>query len=504
MREARLEDENGTGAAVTRFRRARAPRYRGVDRRNASPAVELRHVGRHAAAVVGVFLVALAVIPHVDDDILSVVASARVIAGCLAILAAGALLLAWRLDGRAQSWWLALGFLALGTPALLANLSLEVQNLVSLSSIAVALLFFAGGWRSPEVDSVLSVLLAGAATVAGFLLTAVGVQALDASPGFAPAAAIAVAICAAGLATVWWRTQPNRAWFAVPLLGLSLCCIATALPTTPAARGAQVSSLLLLINGLMAVVTMAGLQAVTGRHRTTALAAERERDLIASLRADLEARFAETLHEVRSIVLALEGGIRVFGPTAVGDATADSITASLVSELERLRLLADPDHASIPSEFNLSDSLRHLSALSQVSADHVTWDLDPRLTVRGRPAEVAQIVHSLLNNAAKHAPGRSVQVSALEAGQFVLVLVDDDGPGVKPADRERVFQRGARPAPQGTEGHGLGLHIARGLARGLGGELWVEQRPGGGARFVLALRSAFVPEPGMAVQGVAS
>ena len=79
----------------------------------------------------------------------------------------------------------------------------------------------------------------------------------------------------------------------------------------------------------------------------------------------------------------------------------------------------------------------------------------------------------------------------MSAGRFVLLLVDDRGPGVKPAHRERIFERGERPDHKAnTEGHGLGLHIARGLARSLGGELWVEQHPRGGARFVLALRNA--------------
>jgi signal transduction histidine kinase len=258
-----------------------------------------------------------------------------------------------------------------------------------------------------------------------------------------------------------------------------------------ATSAAQVSCVLVLMNAMTAVVTMGRLQASAGRHRMSALDAQRERDLVASLREELEARFAETLHEVRSIVLALEGGIRVFAPrSAEGTPVASSITDSLVAELERLRMLADPDHASAPAEFSLFEALQHLSALSQASSWPVTWNLDRRLTVRGRPADVAQVVHSLLTNSQKHAPGGTVQVSAHEAGQFVLVIVDDNGPGVKPANRERIFERGERPEHEDTEGHGLGLHIARRLARGLGGELWVEQRPGGGARFVLALRNA--------------
>ena len=75
--------------------------------------------------------------------------------------------------------------------------------------------------------------------------------------------------------------------------------------------------------------------------------------------------------------------------------------------------------------------------------------------------------------------------------KFILVLVDDGGPGVRAAHRERIFERGERPAhPEATDGQGLGLHIGRQIARALGGELWVEQNPRGGARFVLALQRA--------------
>jgi signal transduction histidine kinase len=73
----------------------------------------------------------------------------------------------------------------------------------------------------------------------------------------------------------------------------------------------------------------------------------------------------------------------------------------------------------------------------------------------------------------------------------VLLVVDDAGPGVPQADREHIFDRFARGAAarrRGTvEGTGLGLSIVAEHVRLHGGEVWVEDRPGGGARFVVAL-----------------
>jgi signal transduction histidine kinase len=71
------------------------------------------------------------------------------------------------------------------------------------------------------------------------------------------------------------------------------------------------------------------------------------------------------------------------------------------------------------------------------------------------------------------------------------VRVSDRGPGVPPVDRERIFERFYRAGrPRGAApvtGFGLGLAIARGFVKAHDGRLWVEDRPSGGASFVVAL-----------------
>ncbi|HEX9343206.1 MAG TPA: ATP-binding protein, partial [Actinomycetota bacterium] len=104
-----------------------------------------------------------------------------------------------------------------------------------------------------------------------------------------------------------------------------------------------------------------------------------------------------------------------------------------------------------------------------------------------------QVLTNLLDNAVKYSPdGAPIRIEARrDAGQAVLA-VEDAGPGVPAADRERIFERFAR-LEQGEAhragGVGLGLWIARQLARNLGGDLLLAppSRPDGGARFELRL-----------------
>jgi two-component system, OmpR family, sensor histidine kinase PhoQ len=76
--------------------------------------------------------------------------------------------------------------------------------------------------------------------------------------------------------------------------------------------------------------------------------------------------------------------------------------------------------------------------------------------------------------------------SAIGASQKLRIVVEDDGPGIAPADRERVLQRGAR-ADEQTPGHGLGLAMVREMAGLYGGRLGLSGSQLGGARIELSL-----------------
>ena len=116
----------------------------------------------------------------------------------------------------------------------------------------------------------------------------------------------------------------------------------------------------------------------------------------------------------------------------------------------------------------------------------VSLSLTADLVVRVDPAEVAQIVGNLLDNAMRYGGG-SIDVRTYAADGKAVVEVADHGPGIALADVERVFEpfyrvRSDASAPPGS---GLGLPIAAELARRHGGHLTVDSSPGSGARFRL-------------------
>lgn len=111
--------------------------------------------------------------------------------------------------------------------------------------------------------------------------------------------------------------------------------------------------------------------------------------------------------------------------------------------------------------------------------------------VHGDPVALGQVVRNLVDNAARHATSR-IAVSLTEAPGTVVLAVDDDGPGIPPADRERVFERFVRldeARARDAGGSGLGLAIVREVVTGHGGSVTVEPGALGGARFVVRLPS---------------
>jgi len=103
-------------------------------------------------------------------------------------------------------------------------------------------------------------------------------------------------------------------------------------------------------------------------------------------------------------------------------------------------------------------------------------------------ALIEQAVAKLLANAGSHtAPNLPIEVDAEYTNENLLISVSDRGHGIPPESTERLFEKFYRGDDRKTGGLGLGLSIARGLIEAHGGTLTVENRDGGGARFVIRL-----------------
>jgi two-component system OmpR family sensor kinase len=135
-------------------------------------------------------------------------------------------------------------------------------------------------------------------------------------------------------------------------------------------------------------------------------------------------------------------------------------------------------------------------------AHRITIEVAGPLLVWVDPLAVSRILGNLLENAAAHSPpGAAIWLSARRDGLHALVAVQDSGPGIPPVDRERIFQPYTRlhqpTSRPGSGGLGLGLHIARRLARANRGELSLTDTPDGrGVCFELRVPLVLAPSGG--------
>ena len=131
--------------------------------------------------------------------------------------------------------------------------------------------------------------------------------------------------------------------------------------------------------------------------------------------------------------------------------------------------------------------------------------------MQGVPDDLHRLALNLIGNAVFHTPpGTSVHASVRRDGDTIVLVVEDEGPGVPPELGERIFERFVRSSGDsgdgGAGGSGLGLAIVRAVAEGHGGTVALEAPSGGGARFVVTLPAAaatapLAPVPQLTVDG---
>ncbi len=163
------------------------------------------------------------------------------------------------------------------------------------------------------------------------------------------------------------------------------------------------------------------------------------------------------------------------------DRLVDSILASV-------RVVPDQPAAVVPIDVDdlVNEVVRELAPI--LGRHQVDIETGVRLHALADPPRLRQMLEHLVENAVKYAPpGTSIRLDWRMAEGTVRIGIQDDGPGIPPEWRERIFEPYARRDTHTARGSGIGLYAAKRLAESMGGHLWCEPAPGHGARFVIAL-----------------
>jgi len=214
----------------------------------------------------------------------------------------------------------------------------------------------------------------------------------------------------------------------------------------------------------------------------------------AGLDKALRAPLARIIAHADSIHAEAEGPVqRDYVDYASDIASAGRHLLDLVDDLVDLQAVERPDFALRPETIDLADVARRAAGLLSVRAGNAGIAIarplpDLRVPASGDFRRALQIMVNLIGNAVRYSPeGSVVSVTATVAGGMAEAIVADQGKGIAVADQARIFDKFERVDPTEAGGNGLGLYIARRLARAMHGDLTVESAPGEGARFTLSL-----------------
>lgn len=208
-----------------------------------------------------------------------------------------------------------------------------------------------------------------------------------------------------------------------------------------------------------------------------------------------DAFLANVSHELRTPVTKMIAAARMLTRFDLGlgeeareiAAIADRSATRMAVLVEDLLIAAGLGEESpcARSPFNLAAELRGVLKDFSPSGRQVRVRTPQTLVALGDPARFRALVTHLLSNAEKFSPpGSTIQVEASSRDELVDLTVLDEGPGIPPAYREKVFDRFFQIDATSTRAHGgtgLGLYIARQLAESMGARLWVDDSPRGTA-----------------------
>jgi signal transduction histidine kinase len=445
----------------------------------------------------------------------------EVLTPCAALVAIGVAFISivrWRLGGDPLSLRVGIAvFLLAGGPLLAAGVvptivpSVRGQSAVVAVSaastvVALGILTFALArlWQqSLRLRRLVPLTVAATAAVAGVLMAFPGIArslggAVTVEPGVGPMlvrvllVVVWTMVASAYAIDALLRHRWLTAWFGLSLFGLALAQVVGASSET---RGDLWATGFTLLTFVALLCALHGLNEELKRAHLV----QRARLIDSELAADAAyARYRtertareEQAHDTRSAILAIGATARALevGYHELEPETTAALARALCDEIGRVQRLNETEREPVScTPFNVADALHSVLVCCRSGGLRVEVDLPASLVADGRPADVAQIVHCLLANAARHAAGSLVSVRGMCDDSRVIVRVEDSGPGIDPALHEEIFTR----AVSHGDGSGLGLYVARRLAREQGGDLWVDPNRRSGAAFVLALPAVSV------------
>lgn len=201
----------------------------------------------------------------------------------------------------------------------------------------------------------------------------------------------------------------------------------------------------------------------------------------------------DAAHELRSPLAALR--LQLQALQRAGDADGRKIAEQRLASgidratrlVEQMLSMARHESASEPTPatpVDLADVLRQAlsETLAQANAKAIAIDMEgaSEASVQGHRDALTLLARNLLDNAIKHSPeGGRIRLHLQSEADQASFTIDDEGPGIPPAERERVFDRFYRAEGNTQHGSGLGLSIARAIADRHGADIILEDAPGG-------------------------
>jgi len=233
------------------------------------------------------------------------------------------------------------------------------------------------------------------------------------------------------------------------------------------------------------------LGALEGSRRETEAALERQRAFVADASHELRTPLTSVLANLELLADALDGEERQAAASALRSSRRmRRLVADLLllarSDSGQERRLGPVDLGGV--------AVDAVSEAGVLSADHVVEVIaEPGLVVDGARDELHRLVLNLVENAVNHTPpGTHIEVRVAASQDCVRLTVQDDGPGVPPELRERMFERFVRSSGDRGGSTGLGLAIVRAVTEAHGGEVRLEDA-GPGARFIVSLPRVHEP-----------